>query len=96
MMSPTENFEHQVDQWIQQENKFIQMLMANTMSYYEVKVVYRNFYIPTMRYMMPFTNVKKGVIKNITSKSTNLFLNKVGYAGSIAWAVVYGSVKIGG
>jgi hypothetical protein len=58
MMSPTQNSEHQVDQWMKQENKFIQILMKNTMSYYEVKVLYGNIYIPTMRYMMPFTKVK--------------------------------------
>ena len=63
MMSPTQNSEHQVDQWTQQENKFIQILMTNTMSYYEVEVLNKHIYIPTMRYMMPFTNVKKGVIK---------------------------------
>jgi hypothetical protein len=96
MMSPTQSSEHQVDYWKKQEYKFLQMLMSSEMSYYEVQVLYKTIYIPTMRYIMPFTNVKNGVIKKLTLKSTNSFLNKVGYASSTSRAVVYGPVMMGG
>jgi hypothetical protein len=53
-------------------------------------------YIPTMRYITPFTNVKNGVIKKLSYKSTKSFSKKVGYASSTSRAVVYGPVKMGG
>jgi hypothetical protein len=87
---------HQLQYWIEKENKFLQMLNNHPLTSSEVEILYKNIYIPTMQYIMPFTCTKKDHIQNVASKSITLFLKKFGYASRTTQDVIYGPTKLGG
>jgi hypothetical protein len=96
MMSPTFGTKHQLQHWVKKEHKFQRMLNKHPLTSSEVEILYKNIYIPTMRYIMQFTCSKKDHICTVASKSITIFLKKFGYASTTSRDVVYGPVKLGG
>ena len=81
-MSPLNGPDSHLKHWREKESKFFQILLNNPLTSYEVKILYKNIYIPTMRYIMPFTCLKDEVIQKNSTKLFQMFLNKMGYANS--------------
>jgi Reverse transcriptase (RNA-dependent DNA polymerase) len=93
MMLPTFGPKHQLQYWIEKENRFLQMRHNHPLTSSEVEILYKNIYIPTMQYIMPFTCTKKDHLQKVASKSITLFLKKFGYASTTSRDVVCGPTK---
>jgi hypothetical protein len=91
--SPTEV---QRQQWQDIENRFLLILSSYKLTFQETSILYKQIYIPKVRYLLPLSSLTIKDIHSITRETTTKFLRKSGYSNSTSRQVVFGAKSPGG
>jgi len=76
--------------------KYLQVLTKCHLTRREVKVIYRQCYLPAVTYPLPASVIPPGKLHDAQSSTTTAFLSKMGYARTFPRAVVYAPKTRGG
>jgi len=76
--------------------KYMQVLTKCSLSRREVKVIYRQCYVPAVTYPLPASVIPQGKLYDKQKSITTAFLAKTGYPRTFPWAVVFAPKTQGG
>ena len=96
LVSPQTPRKFQQQQWQEVEDRFGIMLDAYDLTYKETEILYKRIYMPTIRYLLPFTTLNEKEIQRTTRSTITKFLRKSGYSNTTARDTVYGARHMGG
>ena len=78
-ISPSTPGQSQRLQWQEIENRFGTLLDSYNLSHRETNILYKQIYIPTIRYLLPYMILPEAEILRITKPTITKFLRCQGY-----------------
>jgi len=88
------NKEYQMFQ--QRNNNYTKLLQQCPFSQADIRVIYKQCYLPTVSYPLPATSIPPAKLYKAQGKVTSLFLTKLGYPRSFPRAIAYANTDRGG
>jgi hypothetical protein len=95
-ISPQYPGKHKIAQLTEVDYKFQSILKTSNLQKNEVHVLYRSIYIPTIRYILQSSSLKREELHQATQGARQMFISKMGYNRNTSCSVIFGSKSLGG